>query len=547
MPSIPIYRQQLQTEGLRVPQAPRSIDASSGAAALGRAGMQAVDALDRIADRDATDEAFKLELQVRTEWQQHRSKLREQYRGDQADQYAEAARQWWDDTARRLGSETSPRVREKAGKVLGQYRLQQENDTLSFVEGEKSRAREINFRTLQDTIISEATQGVTPTNAAQRGAMTAAQIQRNAVEYAAKNGLDSSVGEAMARDQLGKFHAGMLFSLAQAPGGAAAAREYMTQFGGTLPMEVRTRLDNAIRGEEDNAFAKDFVSKHANKPLADQLAAAGSINDPERKAKVIQEVKNTHALLEASRREAEKGAADQAWQLVAQGKRVPEVVLQAMDGRERVQLQDHLRQRAEQAADRAKGKSVKTDWAVYEDVREKLAKGEPVRVSAYSTQIAPGDLEKLIDYKTRKEDPKKAPEVASTEQQISAYVAQMRLGGESNAQKRGKFTAAAQDLFNEHLKRTGKEPSFEERQKILDGLVTEVVLKKGIIWDDTAPAYTLPREQLRERTKADANVQSQASAKPKPGQTGFTVGQVYRDANGNRAVYQADGTWKPAP
>ena len=98
------------------------------------------------------------------------------------------------------------------------------------------------------------------------------------------------------------------------------------------------------------------------------------------------------------------------------------------------------------------------------------------------------------------------------------------------AEEKGKFTSAAQDLFNEHLKRTGKEPVFEERQKILDQMVKEVVTKPGWLWDAKGPAYELPRDQLRQKT-----------APPDK----FTPGQFYRDAENNRSKYLGNGKWEP--
>jgi hypothetical protein len=166
-----------------------------------------------------------------------------------------------------------------------------------------------------------------------------------------------------------------------------------------------------------------------------------------------------------------------------------------MDGRQRVQLQDYLRDRAKQASS---GESVKTDWALYVSLREKIAAGEKVDLRPYAgTKIAGPQLEQLLDIQTKGKDPKKAPEVASAEQQMSAYVNQLGLSGERDQPKKGQFTAAAQDLFNEHLKRTGKGPSFEERQAILDKLVVETVTKPGFFYDTKAPTYTLPRDQIR--------------------------------------------------
>jgi hypothetical protein len=197
-------------------------------------------------------------------------------------------------------------------------------------------------------------------------------------------------------------------------------------------------------------------------------------------------------MVKAAQAEKEAAASDEAWQLVGQGKRVPETVLMRMDGRSRVQLQEHVADRARIAADRAAGKAaaVKTDWGTYIDLRTRLAAGEKVDLRPFAaTKIAGPQLEQLLDIQTKVTDPKKAPEVATTEQQMSAFTRTLDLKNE----RLGQFQAAAYDRFNMHLAAKGKEPTYEERQKILDQLTMEVVTKPGLIWDSKAPAYQAPK------------------------------------------------------
>ena len=93
---------------------------------------------------------------------------------------------------------------------------------------------------------------------------------------------------------------------------------------------------------------------------------------------------------------------------------------------------------------------------------------------------------------------------------------------ELKGERVGQFQSAAYDLFNEHLKTKGKEPTYEERQTILDSLVKEIVIKPGVIWDTKGPAYQAPRDVRNAALTADK----------------FTVGKVYTDANGNRVCPQ---------
>ena len=90
MPRIPTYEgPQVRSEALR-PVYQRAPDLISGARQIAQALAAGAEMLDRRIERDAQDEAFKLELQVRTDYQRQRAALRDQYKGDQADQYGTA-------------------------------------------------------------------------------------------------------------------------------------------------------------------------------------------------------------------------------------------------------------------------------------------------------------------------------------------------------------------------------------------------------------------------------------------------------------------------
>ena len=82
MPQVPTYDgPQVRTQALQ-PVFQRTPDVSSGAQAIARGLGQVAEVADQRAQRDAQDEAFKLELQIRTDWQKQRAALREQYKGE---------------------------------------------------------------------------------------------------------------------------------------------------------------------------------------------------------------------------------------------------------------------------------------------------------------------------------------------------------------------------------------------------------------------------------------------------------------------------------
>lgn len=537
MPRIPTYDgPQVQETALRTPQA-QAVDVGAGGRAMARALQDVGTEIDKVIDRDTTDEAFKLEAQIRSDWQVQRSKLRQQYKGDQADGYAEAEKQWWDDAPTKYGQNASPLARRKADKAIQTYRLQTQADTLGYVEGEKGKAREANFLTLQDKVIEDGSLGVTPDTALTAGTQVQQQLRDNAIRYAATNGLGSDVGERMASQALSRYHASVAYRLMQTPSGAAKAREYLTEFGAAIPLEARTKLELAAKGEEDNQFAQTFAAEQAGAPLSEQLAAAAKITDPDRKEKTLLAVKQNHALVEQAKREAEKGAGDQAWQLVGQGKRVPEAILVNMDGRERVQLQEHLRTKAERASDRAAAKEAKTDPKFFaqllDEARDNPEAFAARRLEPLADKLAKSDLAGIMRLQNDIREPAKQKAAITNVQAISTRTAGMaKPVGE-------KFRGAALAAFDEFQQEKDRSPTPAERKQILDDLQTEMVLERDYWFDTTKPKFQMTPEELAQAKP----VQSQA-----PASSGkFTVGKVYKDAKGNRAVYQADGTWKPAP
>jgi hypothetical protein len=533
MPQVPLYDgPQVRTQALQ-PVFQRAPDVSSGAQALARGIGQVTEELDRKIVRDAQDEAFKLELQVRQDWQAERARLREQYKGELADQYQGAAAEWWKKAPETYGKSASPMARTMATKSIGQYMVQAEADTLGYVETEKRKTREINFRTLQSDIVREAGQIVTPENARVIAERDAKRVYDNAIAYAAREGFNSDVGKAMAREQLDRFHVDVALSLASKPGGAKAAQDYLAEFGKEIPLAARTRVDEVVKGEADNQFATQFAASLATKPFSEQLAEAAKIEDPARREKTLTQIRNNQAMVKAAQQEREAAVSDQAWQLVGQGKKVPEALLAQMDGKGRVQLQDYVKEKAKQAA---AGTQVKTDWATYIDAREKLAAGEKVNLVALTTKIAPAQMEQLLDIQNKTKTPSKAPEVATSEQQLGAFTRTLDLKGDNL----GKFQSAAYDLFNEHLKRTGKEPTYDERDKILRDLNREIVTKPGFLWDTKEPAFKADREV---RNKALGVGAAPAAAGPVRIATEaewarLPKGTVYIDPQGNQRTKQ---------
>ena len=485
MARVPTYDgPQVQTRALQ-PVYQREVDVSSGLQALGRAAGQGADILDRQIQRNVQTEVDQTDAEITTGWLEWDAQNRRQFTGSRAGEYEAAAKDWWDKTAQDYGGRLSPMAKQALGSALARKRAAAMGAVLSRQAEEVERHSVSVYDAKQNT---ETEMGIDTGDVV--GA--ADRIRKAAAAFGAARNWNTEQVQAEQQKRLAALHVNYITRLSSSgkPSDVERAQQYVEANKHEIPASAQIKIDEVLAKERLNVEAKAKAAANAGKPLSEQLAA-GADMAPDLRERYLQEVRNNHAMVEQAKREREATASDQAWQMVGQGRRVPESVLSSMDGKGRVQLQDYLRERAKKAAE---GTPVKTDWGLYVDLRERLAAGEKVDLRPYAgTRIAGAQLEQLLDIQTRVRDPKKAPEVASTEQQMGTYIAQMDLGGEKHAEKRGQFTAAAYDLFNEHLKRTGKEPTYEDRQKILDRLTTETVTKPGVLWDSKGKTFTLPR------------------------------------------------------
>lgn len=447
MPQVPVYGDRSVRTAPLQPVVQQTPDVSSGARALAQGLGQVAEAADRIDFRDSQDAAFKVEAQIREDWNVQRAKLRQQYKGDQADQYKAAADEWWTKARETYGKDLSPRAQGLAGRSIGTFKASADADTMAYVEREKATAREINFKTLQSTLAREGLQSATPDTAGAIASTTTAQLRENAIKYAAANGLSSDVGEAMAREQIDNFHKAMALTLASRPDGLTAAQAYITENSKDMLPGDRDAINRQI----------EITAKQA-------------------------------------KQQRESDASDTAWQLFAQNKPIPGQVLGQMDGRERVQLQEAQRTRQERLA---AGKPVKTDWGVYIDVREKLARGERVDLRGYTEKIGPGQLEQLIDIQTSMgKGGAKQDSMMTDEARINNALVGLGIDKKKNPETASRLTLEIdRQVRAASAAKGGKDLTADEKQSIVDRVVMDKVYVDSWGPDSQKPVALLEADE----------------------------------------------------
>ena len=520
MPVVPTYEPRVREQALeggfqRAPDVVRDL------AQAGEAMMRVADVVDRIDLRDAQAKAFDAEAKITSEWLQWDGQARQKYRGQNVDGYATAAEEWWKKAAETYGKELDPRARALVSKSLAEKRLQALNSVGTCVNAEKERHAD---ETYTADVVTTIQFGVTTGEVAS----TAQQIREKAAVLGARKGWTTEQVQVEALKNLSNLHLAYVTKLADVNPDAAQA--YYDANKAEIKFEHQPRIEQVIKGEADNKFASQFAASVANKPLGDQLAEAAKITDPERREKTLTQIRNNYALVKQAEQERENAAADQAWQLFAQGKRIPEAILAQMPGRERVQLQETMRARAERLA---AGRSVKTNPVRLAELLD-MARDNPeefkrLRLAALTEQIGLSDLEQLARLQRDMLAPDKEQGAITTLQAISIYTRDM---SKSTAALFQSEALNAIDRFQIEKKRP---PTIEERRKILDDLAVEGVIERRFWFDTTKRRFEMTPEERARATFPRATPQASQ----------FIVGQVYRDAKGNRAKYLGDGKWEP--
>lgn len=493
MPQVPVYGdRQIRTQALQ-PVMQQTPDVSSGARALGQGLMQVAEAADRMDLRDAQAKAATAEAQITSEWMKWDAENRNKYRGANVDGYAPAAEAWWKSAAETAGQELNPRAKSLATQSLRAKQTQALGNVMVFTGAEKERHADETYSADVATTIQF---GVTSGDVAS----TATQIRDKAAVLGARKGWTTEQVQAEAGKNLSAMHLAQITKLAEQD--ATQAQAYYDANKAEVNFQNQARVEQVLKGEMDNQFATQTAAAMADKPLKEQLAEAAKITDPQRREKTLNQVRNNYALVKQAQQEQEANAADQAWQSFARGQKIPETVLSGMNGRERVQLQEAQRTRAERLA---AGTPVKTDMGVYIDTREKLARGERVDLRALTEKIGKPEMEQLLDIQTAVgKGGIKQDSMLTDEARINAAVVGLGIDKKKNPE-------TAVMLTNEIDRRVraasaakgGKDLTADEKQGIVDRVVMDKVYVDEWGTDPQKPLALLTPAEM---SKAYVNV-----------------------------------------
>lgn len=477
MPTVPLYdRAGANLNQISRPAADGNRFAAAGAEArarqtgqLGRELDSASESLDRIALRDANREAFTAESELKKQWIDFSTELQKSRQGVNAKGVAQEAEKWWtESSAKRSEGLTSARAKQMVKMSAERLKLSAMNEFAGFETNQLEAASGAAFTATVDSSIESAAANPTPENIAlHRGAATAA-IKQRAVE----KGWDTAVvnNALLAADS--KMNVAVFNGLLR-KNNIGGAEQFLETNRARIDSRVADDLDAKLKPLKLDQAASVFAQQVSALPFEEQIKKVNEIKEADLRSRAVNIVKENNALQRAAQADREKAVSDAVWQRVAQGaarSQLPADMLAQMDGRERIQLNEHYRAQAERMKRESEGKAIKTDLRTYEELVNLPAdQFLRTRLSAFQDKIGRGDLEKLIDRQAKLRNPDTANTVATTEQQMGSYSGALGLKDE----KAGAFRKAAYDEFSAFNKANKREPTYDERQKILDRLTMQ--------------------------------------------------------------------------
>lgn len=455
----------------------------------------------QMAERENADMVFRAENALKTEYIGFQNAARER-RGAAAKDLTKESADWWDKKiGEHSGNLSNPRQREIFTKRASGLRLQSV-EGMSAYESEQRRIslNESTTASITSSIDLAASQVGTPT---ERNAIMGARadIIKQLDVLAKLNGYDGNTAEATAlRDAkrataLTNLHMQVIQNIANGQNGGERAKAYFeankTEINGTNYDAIEKLWKTGMTKEKAQETAKALAAMGETEASGLTWIRENLKGDEQEAASL--EWRTRHAEMEAATRRMQSNYGDKAWDIYNKTGRysaIPVDVLNGMDPKAREQLKTH-------AQEKAKGREVKTDFATWYDLQQKIIAGEPVDLKQYAAQISTGDLKGLATLQSKPEPELK--DAATLQQQLAAEHNNLGWGNtESDRQKKGAFDKAVGDAINAEQNRTGKKLNYEERQKIIDRMLIqgEVLTGKWYMNDPDKRYYeTTPAER----------------------------------------------------
>lgn len=436
---------------------------------VGQAGDLAARNAERLQDQTDADTLFRTEAAAVADYQASFETPSRGRRGHKALGLGKEAGEWWDKAgAKYTEALTTDRQRRLFGNKLLQLRERSVGSWSTF-EAEQRRA------SLRDSTEAGIVADINLA-AASPGDQKILDDSRKSIRQRVAilgdlDGMDDTAREGMQQARLTVLHANVLDGLIDK--NPAAAKAYFEANKGEIEGSKHAEIEAKLKGGTLRTLAQTAADELAGAGLSESeaLAKARKQYSGDEEAAVVAEVKTRFTEREQARNESEKVTADQAWKVYADGgyqkNAIPNSLWGRLDGRTKIAIDADY-------AGRLAGTDVKTDWGVYEKLRE-MARDQP-------DQFLREDLRKYAPslgtearkyFEDRKDQIAKGNDVATLEQQLATAYKQMDWGKDDNEKKGQLDIAVRRAIREEQAANNGKPLNDEARQKIVDRMLLQ--------------------------------------------------------------------------
>jgi hypothetical protein len=473
MPQVPVYSgPQVRTAPLQ-PVLQNTPDVSSGGRAIAQGLGAVAEAADRIDLRAAETKANEVDTQLTRAWNRWEDDNRGKFTNQNAEGYKAAVEAWWRDAAKTYGQGLDMRAQSMVSRTLSRRETVALDQAGKYESAEKEKYADSNTNAAINTATVSALRTGDYAGESQR-------IRDLVEEQGLRKRWNKDQRDLERNARLGMFNMAVIAQLAER--NAAEAQTYLTGAieRGEIRPDQQPRLEQVIKAEGDNQFARQESVRLMALPPEQRNAELAKITDPVRLEKTQIAMKAAISMQREAQREVEERMSDQAWQMFSRGERIPEAILSGMNGRERAQLTEAQRARVERASRVAEGKPIKTDPVVHARILD-LARDKPdefkaLRLETLVASVSGSDLEQIARLQRDMSKPETEREVATVTQVIGTYTGGFR------PERKDAFSRAFLDEVNRFTRENKRAPRYEDLTKIGDRLMIDGEVLSGSIF-----------------------------------------------------------------
>lgn len=448
-------------------------------------------------NRDDLDVVFRAETGLKDDYLKfERDELGKA--GVDAKGATERTQQWWQDAERRYGEGLTERqlfafrrsattLRQSSASTLARHEQHQANESLKA----SSQAR-------VGSAIDMAIADPVPARLE-----VARKEITEAVALASKAaGLPPEAAQAKLSEALTLMHRGVVLRMVDTDPDAAKAYYYTNRkeiAGGTQATLEKT-LDHGGRLQKAQEAADDIMVKFPD--LDGAMAHIEKTYQGEDEKAIKAEVRDRWTTQKTAKNVISQQAYETALLATVQGRKVPAEAWAKMDDGHKAAILEKQEAEGKARAREAEGKPVKTDFGAW-DALNRMVTDDPKAFAAldlgrYADKVSRQDLEEFgkLQRRVRSGDDKPVKNAVTLAQQVDVVADQLKL--RPNSEDSAAMRKSIYDALNAETQRTGKDLTYEERQKVIDRQVMEVAVPGRFFGTTEKRAFQLtPAERAK--------------------------------------------------